>query len=1128
MADPGDERLRRTSSQLSTASTKSNKGKPTRTRPRKSLSNASTALSTNLDPSLTSFPSLSPENTPEARRHASQIEDVPQPNRTVSQKVKHRKATLAGLTNASPSLNGRALFDDSPRSSSEVPGALHLATDEHIERLLARSGAVKLVRQFAQDLAHRDAELSALRRRADERERELKRILREAGVPTVDIEQRLRSVDSSPEVSDNDRSGKASRRNGTQKVTSSIDSLMHDAMHDDVGVADGAIYVDGSPQSIQQINGGVDGRSSRLGFETSRKRTGSVKSWQDYIWGSSTTSRGASGASSIASNDQDDADATARPRNPSGAGRRKGLENLFSPSAQSQPSSYFIGGAKKPSRKPSVAESMGSQAKKTSRTISTWTKIFAGNPQAGKDASEQNTVRGRTDSGIQGQADDSRAASLASGRGSAAMSRVTSNQSSKLGPLTSSGGAPKPNSQTVRRAIQSSGALASSPDASRSDANLGPVEMDAILPTDSKPPTMRHTYSNYDTKGLLTDRFGFIYDQRQRKRQREAAMAVKESKRKSFVDSLNSFRTDSDVEAERESLKGNKSTGATSPADRPSSPTSTNDLSEPTRSSRWQDYLRIATRPTELLSHTPSTGPLVSLTIADTTASPLQVSPFPLLPTPTSPAQSNRTRGNSLSIDSRKGTTPIVSVNPEPSTSEAMANKPEFSANSGSSIAPSVPSSLQQQQQEPVKMLLDQLIDLHDSLQAEKTIKWNEFLRKVRAERGAAAAASTGPDNKTMNMPEASFVDGEMIGVSNLGHKGKLGRAKWKEFKALVLSGIPVAYRSKIWSECTGASALRIPGYYEDLVAASTLDSFDPEVTSQIQADIHRTLTDNVFFRQGPGVSKLREVLLAYAKRNPDVGYCQGMNLITGSLLLIMPTAEDAFWILVAMIENILPSNYYDHGLVGSRADQVVLRGYVSEVLPKLGAHLDELSVELEALTFQWFLSVFTDCLSAEALYRVWDVVLCLNSTSSASPGPTHTSSNNSNGKADPPALATVSSITTSSSTSLGTAAMMGSAEADSAGAGTGSGSTFLFQLALALLKLNEYALLTCDGPAAVYSYINHEMTNHAISIDGLIQASEGLRATITKDDVLKRRRKAVDELTGQSDRRNRRAETSS
>jgi hypothetical protein len=164
-----------------------------------------------------------------------------------------------------------------------------------------------------------------------------------------------------------------------------------------------------------------------------------------------------------------------------------------------------------------------------------------------------------------------------------------------------------------------------------------------------------------------------------------------------------------------------------------------------------------------------------------------------------------------------------------------------------------------------------------------------------------------------------------------------------------------------------------------------------------------------------------------------------------------MPTAEDAFWVLATMIENILPQNYYDQHLLTSRADQSVLRSYVVELLPKLSQHLDVLEIELEALTFQWFLSVFTDCLSAEALFRVWDVVLCMH-----------------------------------------------------------DGSTFLFQVALALLKLNEKALLQCDTPAGVYHYINHQMTNHAISIDGLIQASDALAKFVKRKDVEDRRQRAV------------------
>jgi hypothetical protein len=349
--------------------------------------------------------------------------------------------------------------------------------------------------------------------------------------------------------------------------------------------------------------------------------------------------------------------------------------------------------------------------------------------------------------------------------------------------------------------------------------------------------------------------------------------------------------------------------------------------------------------------------------------------------------------------------------------------------------------------------------ELHDSLQRERTVRWNEFLRKVRAERkrdgeaaaaAALAAAEARFERPSVLLPEASLADGELIGITGLGIKGKVGRAKQSELRSLVLGGIPVAYRAKIWSECSGASTLRVPGYYQDIVARSD-EQDDANIVSQIQMDINRTLTDNIFFRKGPGVSKLNEVLVAYARRNPDVGYCQGMNLIAANLLLIMPSAEEAFWVLASIVENILPGGYYDHSLLTSRADQQVLRRYVAEVLPRLSAHLEELSIELEALTFQWFLSVFTDLLCAEALFRVWDVVLCM-----------------------------------------------------------GEGSTFLFQVALALLKLNEPQLLRCEVPAAVYTYINHQMTNHAISIDNMIKASDALRRVVRREDVEARREEAI------------------
>lgn len=68
---------------------------------------------------------------------------------------------------------------------------------------------------------------------------------------------------------------------------------------------------------------------------------------------------------------------------------------------------------------------------------------------------------------------------------------------------------------------------------------------------------------------------------------------------------------------------------------------------------------------------------------------------------------------------------------------------------------------------------------------------------------------------------------------------------------------------------------------------------------------------------------------------------------------------ENVFWLL----QNILPSDYYTSHLLVSRADQQVLKDLVDRTLPKLSVHLEEQGVELSAITFGWFLSLFTDCL---------------------------------------------------------------------------------------------------------------------------------------------------------------------
>jgi hypothetical protein len=1088
---------RRSSSQASSSSRRSQKAKTVRSKASKrhsASSNATTAAD------LTSFPSLSPDSSPEG------FQGQPALNFALSQALlaetdananaldikRGRQATLERLTSTLSQGSGRAaLFDDSV-SSPEIPGALHLADDAHIERLLERTGPVKLVRQFARDLAARDAEISKLRRRADARERELKRMLREVAVSSQDIERRLYLLENPPAGQSRETVNGIHR----MKPSSSIYGLMDQAMLDTVG--------ESSPNdtdlqaTLRPHRNDSDARSGTSSIDSGQKRTqGSIRGWQDYLFGSTNGSRKTSRASSVMTDVDDVEEDAGRPRIPSNGNttaRRKGLdEQLFQPPGERSASLSGIPRGKYTSTAHNGDDS-SIHSRRSSRSLTSWTvRLFAGNSQGPKDTGAVATSSAKNDRSRAvslGQDKDkiiSGVVSSTSSKGGlsavAALKRINSYTGVNTLPSRSSnlsGAANRTLPQSGRRVPVTNVSQASGSERNTGDntGNLGPVEMDAILPMESRPPTLAYIYSNYQPGELLTDRFGFIYDQRRKKRQREATLLRKNANRTSMAETINSFRSEEPSdEGDYDDHTRQLESSLTSP--RPETPAEDpeNDISV---TKRWQDYLKIATRPTELLSHTPSAGPIVGITIPD----------------------DSKPRNSSVAIDKGGSLAVNSSSQPSASTSTVVADTPEF-ANSAARNLPVAATYATPNEQEPVKMLLEQLTELHDALQRERTAKWNEFLRKVRAERRreGEAAAAMDPDRGNMSLatPEASLADGEVVGIAGLGNKGKVGRAKWREFRSLVLGGVPVAHRAKIWAECSGASVMRVPGYYDDLVKGVGATDPDPSVVAQIEMDIHRTLTDNVFFRKGPGVAKLKDVLLAYSRRNPEVGYCQGMNLIAASLLLIMPTAEDAFWILASMIENILPAHYYDHGLLASRADQQVLRQYITEVLPKLSAHLDNLGIELEALTFQWFLSVFTDCLSAEALYRVWDVVLCLNVTSSVQ------SIGGNGGSAGSSAI---------TRDGVSSANPNGSATAVEEEASSGGGSTFLFQVALALLKLNEQQLLTtCSTPAAVYTYVNHQMTNHAISIDGLIQASEALRNVVRREDVVARRAAALRQM---------------
>ncbi|KAM8800386.1 TBC1 domain family member 30 isoform 2-T2 [Rhynchonycteris naso] len=217
---------------------------------------------------------------------------------------------------------------------------------------------------------------------------------------------------------------------------------------------------------------------------------------------------------------------------------------------------------------------------------------------------------------------------------------------------------------------------------------------------------------------------------------------------------------------------------------------------------------------------------------------------------------------------------------------------------------------------------------------------------------------------------------------------GQNGFQQWYDaLKAVarLSTGIPKEWRRKVWLTLADHYLHSIAIDWDKTMRFTFNERSNPDDDSmgiQIVKDLHRTGCSSYCGQEAEQDRVvLKRVLLAYARWNKNVGYCQGFNILAALILEVVEGNEgDAL--------KVLPEGYFVNNLRALSVDMAVFRDLLRLNLPELSQHLDTLQRTANkesgggyeppltnVFTMQWFLTLFATCLPNETVLKIWDSI---------------------------------------------------------------------------------------------------------------------------------------------------------
>ena len=207
------------------------------------------------------------------------------------------------------------------------------------------------------------------------------------------------------------------------------------------------------------------------------------------------------------------------------------------------------------------------------------------------------------------------------------------------------------------------------------------------------------------------------------------------------------------------------------------------------------------------------------------------------------------------------------------------------------------------------------------------------------------------------------------------------------KFKERLFKGPPDCFRWLSWCIINEIPLERDINIYNNYL----VKDLEEVNKNSIIRDIQRTFSD-INIDKDELIKKetsLYNVLKAFWNLDDQIGYCQGMNLLVGFMLLISEGNElDTFYLLIsnfsATFNKRKPYEYSLRGLFSEGFPLLAFLNFIFDILleeniPEIKNHLDEMGITYDLWIGQWFQTLFTIILPLNYLKRIWDCLFSEN-----------------------------------------------------------------------------------------------------------------------------------------------------